>query len=220
MNVTESLLRFMGRVGLSLCGVGLLLLLSRANLFAADSKTSQIEKASHRQTRVIEPKLNDNSVTLNTFCVSSEGEVLASCRDSSGQAVVLVYDAKGNQTRHYKSPFNATAINYSQDGKVFIAGEGRVAKFSKDGTVELEVVSPNIGDAEEYRQRALEGANQMAKQYSKVYEDQIEAIRTRIEALKAKPADEMQDRTGRRAQPCDVARVGRNLRFPKDDVQR
>ncbi len=191
MNAREFWSSSIGRVSLSLCSVGLLLFLGLANLLAADSKSSQIEKASHRQTRVIEPKLNNRSVTLNTFCVSSEGEILAACKNGSGQAVVLVYDAEGNLTENYEAPFNATAINTSQDGKVFIAGEGRIAKLLRDGTVELEVDSPNIGDAEEYRQRALEGAKQMAKQYSKVYEDQTEAIRKRIAALEEKPADEL-----------------------------
>lgn len=168
--------------------VGLTLVSSIGLLRGADS---QVEKASHRQARAIKPQLEGQQIRLNTFCISKDGNILAACSNNGDSGVVLVYDAQGNLKRQMDTPFNVTAINHSQDGKIFVAGNGKIARLDAEGKVELEVDSPNVGDVEELKRRTLEAAKKQAAQYAKIYETQIESIRKRIEALEKKPADKL-----------------------------
>ena len=109
----------------------------------ADEELADIDKqATHSQTRTIEiPQGDDDAMTVNAFCLSAKGEILAAV--GSGPGEIRVLDDQGKLLRSWKTAVKPEAINTAADGTILVGGEGRLFQFSVGGEVLTEVDAPH-----------------------------------------------------------------------------
>jgi hypothetical protein len=98
--------------------------------------------ASHKQVRSIVPRWNNAPAHLNTFSVGPDRLLYLCCtatNTSSGSeaGVILVYSGDGELVRDIPLEFVPQAINFGADGKCFVAGAGKIARLSSQGSVEI-----------------------------------------------------------------------------------
>lgn len=171
--------------------------------------------ASHKQARVIKPMHDGKAIALNTFCLDSDGNILACVggdsfeyalnQDGSQEAkrvespkLIQVYSPDGELVRTTELTFKPTAINQAADGSIFVAGDGKVAHLNKDGKVLNTADSPHIGDLETFKKRVEEGAKKQVDEMTTSFREQVERIEERITKLKEKPEAELTDRDKKR----------------------
>ena len=159
-------------------------------------KQSEIEGASHRQTRMIAPEVDGSPIRLNTFCVSSTGTILAACggkqmtlvptasgsyeqKELDQPSCLLEMDHQGKTLNRWDLEFMPSAVNVAPNGDIFVAGDGAIARISK-GKIEATGSAPHLGDIEEFTKRAVKQAEEQAKQYAAMFDSQIESLKKRV----------------------------------------
>lgn len=153
--------------------------------------------ATHKQVRSIVPRWNDSPAHLNTFCVGPDSLLYMCCGpvDGANSGAILVYTGEGELSRSIPLEFVPQAINFSTEGKCFVAGSGKIARLSTEGTVEIVRDAPNIGNREEMVEELKKAAEEQKKMITESYSQQLEQIesqiaRTKKEIENADPADE------------------------------
>src|SRR5262249_26780922 len=93
----------------------------------------------HDRVGEIEVLGTDGKTRLQTFCTDADGHILAlvapersygaPLKDSFGE--VHIISSSGKTIDTWKVKFHANSINIGPDGTVYVAGDGRVAKFDQ-----------------------------------------------------------------------------------------
>ena len=154
--------------------------------------------ATHTQTRIIKPQHDGKSVTLATFCLASNGNLLAcvepkspkragddSDTSESTASFIQIYSPEGKLLEEIPVPFKATAINVAPKGTVFVAGQGKMAKIV-DGKVSQVVNGPHIGNYDELKAKVLAAAKEENKEYCQQFQDQIDLFQKQIDQIEEK----------------------------------
>ena len=98
------------------------------------------------------------------------------------------YSADEQLLAEYPVDFKPTAINLIPGKDEFVvAGEGWLVRMTLAGEVIKKSRTPNIGDYEEFKVKALEGAKEDLKQYAQQFEIQKKQAEETIEELEKKP---------------------------------
>ncbi|MEZ6064441.1 MAG: hypothetical protein R3B90_01760 [Planctomycetaceae bacterium] len=166
--------------------------------------TDQLATATHKQIRSIRPKHDGQTVSLNTFCVDRQGNVLAcvggstfaypqagdrSARPARGN-FVQVYSPEGELTAEWDVPFQPTAINIAKDETIFVAGAGQLARFSPKGELLTQADLPQVQESEESRQQAADAAKQQAEEILARMQKQATYAKEQAEKLSEIPEGE------------------------------
>jgi hypothetical protein len=178
---------------------------------------SHLEAATHKQIRSLRPSHNGQPIHLNTFCLNTDGSVLACVGGFGGYSVVIgpdgqpvtnpnaaanfvqVYSPDGELTAEWAVPFRPTAINVAKDETIYVAGEGKIARLSNKGEILTTADIPQTGDPEEQRRIAREQAEAQSQQFIERLEQQIEYAEQRAATIRDTAEEE---RT-----PAQVARL-------------
>lgn len=167
---------------------------------ATETLPSQIENPTHRQSQIFYPEKDGKKLKLHSFCVSPNGMVLAVCGlpiNSSGQqdgetaGYIVAFQADGTQSVLTPLSFPATAISCAPDASIYIAGDGQVAHLDTKGETLQLSDAPNMGNKEEMLALAKKTAEARTKQYTEVYQNQMEMIQERVDDLEAKDEEEL-----------------------------
>lgn len=195
---------------------GVVGLLPVSDLWADDDKKVDAKLVpSHKQTHVIRPELDGEKVTLNTFCLDRDGNILACVGGASAQPVqnedgtieykkterpqaLQFYAPDGKLIRQVALTFRPTAVSQSPQGTIFVAGSGKLASFTADGEPIATADAPHLGDMEQLRKEAEEDAKEQMKQLTSSFTEAVEKIDARIKKLEAKPEAERTEREKRR----------------------
>jgi sugar lactone lactonase YvrE len=138
-----------------------------------------------------------NGNTLQTLCLDGDGNVVAlvapgryGAKPASPVSEVQVYTPAGEPLRQWKVNFLAQSINSGPDGAVFVAGDGRIAKFDKNGKAVTEIELPQVAallkDADKLRKQAKEQLEQEVQSY----EQMAKQFKDQQDRLKKKDSDE------------------------------
>ena len=121
-------------------------------------------RPSHEETAVI--KINEgtkDSTTLHSFCLNADGNILAAC---GGEPIVSlrvkkleemkptdfqpseirVFSPEGKRLKTWPMAFKPEAICVADDGMIFVAGAGHIAKLDQTGKVLQTADSPQMSD--------------------------------------------------------------------------
>lgn len=170
---------------------------------AADSH----KQGTHKQARVITPKYKGEKIRLNTYCLAPSGDLLLCVGGPSVEyvlnpeqpgeydikhikqdALVQIYSPDEKLLKEIKLDFKPTAINMLPGGKEFVvAGEGWMARMTLEGELVKKSRTPNIGNLEEFKAKALKEAKAQAQQFTDQFETQIKQAEKKLAKLQEKP---------------------------------
>lgn len=144
---------------------------------------------SHTETGIIKVK-STGGCSLNSFCVSPDGHIYAACGNSAkSNGQIEVFTADGKSLHTWTVPIVTQSINFSPDGKLFVAGEGEIAQISDSGTVIAKWATPNAADVEKNAdaiiERTIASRKSMQKQYARIadqFDDQIQKLEEKEDA--------------------------------------
>lgn len=145
----------------------------------------------HQQIKEVAVKGEVSGNTLQTLCLDGEGNVVALVapgrygeKPKSPVSEIQVYSPSGEPVRKWKVNFLGQSVNAGPDGSVFVAGDGRIAKFDKTGKAVTEIELPQVAamlkDSDKLRKQAKEQLEQEIQQYVdivKQFKDQQETLK-------------------------------------------
>lgn len=143
--------------------------------------------ATHKQTKSINPRHDGRAIELHTYCLDETGDLWLCVGNSEGY--VQHYSAEGELKKEIKLDFVPTAINTVKGLDIFVAGNGKLARISREGEVKATANLPNLPDPEEFKKQLIEEA----KAESATVKALIEKNITRIEATIAKTEKQIQE---------------------------
>jgi len=117
-----------------------LCLMESAILRADEELVSVADKATHRQSQIIQ--LKNVGGSINAFCLDHDGHIVAATGNGPGRIVVA--DDTGAVLRGWDINVRPESISASADGSVLVGGEGRLFRFAADGTLLAESESPHM----------------------------------------------------------------------------
>ncbi len=160
---------------------------------AAAKATTQ---TTHEQVKEIAVKGQTSGNALQTLCLDGDGNVVAlvappryGVKPKSPVSEVQVFSPSGEQVHQWQVNFLAQSVNGGPDGSVLVAGDGRIAKFEKDGKLISEIELPQVAallkDSEKLRKQAKEQLEQEIQSY----EQMVKQFKDQQDRLKKKDTD-------------------------------
>jgi hypothetical protein len=147
-----------------------------APVSAAESYESRLKKEeekrnadpawrpSHKESAVIKISKYGKRLSLNNFCLNTDGNILACCggervdyvrdpqtgeyepRTVGEPAEIQVRGPDGKLQKSWPLKFKPEAICVADNGEIFVAGGGEMAKLDQEGKVLLTAKSPQMAD--------------------------------------------------------------------------
>ena len=93
-----------------------------------------------------------------------------------------MFDDEGKYLESWSAPFEPEAIYVRADGKIFLAGDGQLARLSSDGTVELQQKSPHADSMSQNLDKIRADVVEQNKRQADVYAQQSEQYAELLEA--------------------------------------
>jgi hypothetical protein len=172
-------------------------LLGSANAESAPDATAakSLATPTHHQTGLIQGKVDGMPERqLKCFCLTPDDRIVAGFAGDEGE--LRVFDEQGKFVESWPAPFEPDAIHVRADGTIFLAGEGRLARLSPAGKVELESKAPHAGSMAENLDKIRDDVIAQNKRRSEMYVDQVKQYEdliaqadTRAEEIKKELAE-------------------------------
>jgi len=133
--------------------------------------------------------------SLQTLAVDGDGRVLALVAPPRGfsqgtagaASEVHVLDPDGKPAGVWPVPFHANAVNAGPDGTIYVAGDGKLARFDKAGKAVGAVVElPFIADMLKDRGKLKEKAEKQLKAQKASFEQMVRQYKDRVAKLEEK----------------------------------
>lgn len=165
---------------------------------ADTTKVDPKEVPTHDKAKEIEIK-RAGELSLQTLCADGDGRVLAVVApsryfDPKGKSVtseVQTYTADGKKVSGWKIPFHVHSINVGPDGTIFVAGDGKVAKFSKDGKELGQIALPHIEEMLKDTAAMKKDAEAQISEQKKQFADAKKQFSEQLEKLEKKKAEDL-----------------------------
>jgi hypothetical protein len=173
---------------------------------APENEPAPLPEARFVQTGTIDLQVKDRPAQINTFCLDPQGRLLVAVGGtqittrltSLGREVdkeeiageIRVFSQDGELLETWPLKFVPQALNVGPEGDVFVAGVGTVARLDRQGRVTKSGATPQIGNREEFEAAVQVQLDEMNRQNSRRFEDQIERIEELIERLEEKPEED------------------------------
>lgn len=147
------------------------------------------EQATHEQVALIKVDRGAKSdMTLNAFCLTRQGEILAACGNGPGE--IRVFDGEGKFLRFWEVPVKPESVNTAPDGTVLVAGSGKLFRYSTDGEELHQADSPHARAVKENAEKIREEAVAQLEQTVNNVANQIEQYARLVEQLETKKKKE------------------------------
>ena len=171
-------------------------------LGGAPANPAEKLETTHKVSAAIDVK-GKSGLRLQTLCLDSMGRVVglvATPKPFGGPvkgaaAEVQVFDADGKPLHDFKVDFHGMAVNAGPDGSVFVAGDGKIAKFDKDGkqvgkTAELPFVAELLKDTDALKAKAEAQLKREKEQFAQSIGDAKKQFTEQIKKLEEKKKED------------------------------
>lgn len=136
----------------------------------------------------------ERGATLQTLTSTPDGHVVCLLGPSryaavgadasqSPQTEVRVFDRDGQEVRRWPVTFTGQSIAVGPQGDVFVAGDGRVARFTAEGKLDVEVEVPHIVQHLKDNEALERQAREQMKANVEAYQNEINSLKTQLERL-------------------------------------
>lgn len=172
---------------------------------ATPKSDSKPEVATHQHTTEIKIANSDAPCSLQTFCLSADGKVVAAvgCQPSpkagpsdnsstaasegaSTRGQLRWFEADGKAIDVWPIPIAPTALNFSKDGTLFVAGDGQLLKVDAKGKVLLTVDSPNKKEILDNKDALMAENREQFGPSRKRLEESLKSSKARLKELEDK----------------------------------
>lgn len=152
----------------------------------------------HEKAGEIKVESTDGKMRLQTLTADQKGNVLGlvsaprfSDPSQKINAEVHVFNADGKKVRDFKVGFNGQSLNVGLDGTVYVAGDGKVAKFSAEGKSLGTVELPHIAEMLKDDSSMKKDAEAKIKEQKDSFERSVKSFKERLEKLEAKKPEDL-----------------------------
>lgn len=168
---------------------------------AAAQESAYSGPTTHAFSAHLKVRSDDGKLALQTLCADADGRVYALLAGSryappaaGAVSEVHAFAPDGKPAARWRVGFTAQAINADAKGVVYVAGDGKVARFDHDGkplgpVVELPHVAELFKDKDALRRRAEEQQKLEAEQVAASMKQMRQQYEKLIGDLEAKPAE-------------------------------
>ncbi|MCI0360977.1 MAG: hypothetical protein L0211_21060 [Planctomycetaceae bacterium] len=176
---------------------------------AATIKPGAEATASHEQIAAVEVKGEEGS-TLQTLSCTPDGKIVGLVAPgryapigvtgkSAASSEVRLYSGEGKELQRWSLPFTGQSVGVGPNGTIYVAGDGRLAKYSADGKLLANVEVPHLAEALKDQEGLKKKAEEQLKQEQlsflnskKVYEQIVKQLE---ENKQRSPTEEQQLKT-------------------------
>lgn len=165
--------------------------------------------STHEQVKEIAVKGETSGYTLQTLCVDGEGNVVGlvstgryGAKPKSGSSEIQIFAPDGHVVRHWKLDFLGQAVNCGPDGSLYVAGDGRIAKYDKAGKLIVEADLPQVAELLKNNEKLREQAKEQLAAEIQSFEGIVKQFKQQKEALTKKDTEDkitQQEKTRLRA---------------------
>jgi hypothetical protein len=163
-------------------------------------KPGAATSATHEQVAAIEVK-GESGSTLQTLAATPDGKIIglvAPARyaaigvngQSASPSEVRIFDGEGKELERWKLSFSGQSVGVGPDGTIFVAGDGRLAKYSAEGKLLAELEVPHLAELLKDQDALKKRAEEQLKQEQESFANS----KTAYEAI-VKQLSEKKDRT-------------------------
>jgi hypothetical protein len=152
----------------------------------------------HELTKKIAVKGEDAANQLQTLCLSPDGNVVAlvarprygPVSESAATSEIQVFDPQGNSVRRWKVKFLAQSVNAAPDGSILVAGDGRIARFDKNGRQLALAEVPHLALILKDSKKLRESAAEQLKAEIQSFDEAMKSFKEQKAELEKKDAKE------------------------------
>jgi hypothetical protein len=157
------------------------------------AKADPAASATHEQVAAIVVKGGGGS-TLQTLTVMPDGQIVglvAPARhapigvagNKAAPSEIRLFDREGKETKRWSLPFTGQSVGVGPKGVIYVAGDGRIARYAADGKLLAEVEVPHLSavlnDKDALQKKAEEQLKQEQLSFlnsKKVYEQIVKQL--------------------------------------------
>lgn len=155
--------------------------------------------STHKQIGDIKIRGVRSGHQLQTFCLNKEGVIFAvvapprpygaKLEGKNNSAEIRVHDADGKELRQWSVDFAAQAIAAAPNGNIFVAGNGKIAKFDPEGKLLASSDAPHIAALLKNSAKLKEEAEAQLEEEKEQYEEQRKQLDVNVEAQRKQLAE-------------------------------
>ncbi len=162
---------------------------------------SAADEATHAQSKTVSVK-GENGTSLQTLAATPDGKVVALVSRSRyggpipgtpSVAEVRVFDSDGNEQAKWPLEFIAQSISVGPDGAVYVAGDGKVARYSAAGKLLAQADVPHIAEVLKDQAKLREAAEAQTQARKDSIEAAKKAFTEQAKQLRDKGEDKLTD---------------------------
>jgi hypothetical protein len=155
------------------------------------------DSPSHVQIKAVDVK-GENGTGLQTLTVTPAGDVIglvapprygATVKDATSE--VRIYSADGVEKKKWKLKFKGQSVAAGPDGRIYVAGDGRIARFDVEGALLGEIEVPHIAELLKDTPLLRKQAEEQLKEEAASFEGTLKSFEEQKKALTAKGADKL-----------------------------
>lgn len=191
-----------------------------------EAPATPLPGSSHVQSGEIKIRGARTGHQLQTFCLNKEGLIFAvvgaprsygaKLEGKNNTSEIRIFSASGEELRQWIVEFAVQSIAISPSGKVFVAGNGQIAKFDSEGKLLKTTDAPHIASLLKNSAKLKEEAEAALEEEKEQYQEQVKGLKEQVDpqqkmldemkaALEAKPEAEQTAAAKRKIRTLELA---------------